>query len=88
MNQKARREAGFQLRTTTRRATRRSSRSPAARSAQWWSENTAIAASNAPSPNGSASARPSITGADPARRCARITGDGSTATTRRRSRGS
>ena len=47
----------------------------------------AIAASNAPSANGSASARASMHGAAPGGRCARITADGSTAVTSR-SRGS
>ena len=88
MSQNARRDAGFQLKTTARRATRRSSRSPPARSSQWWSENTAIAASNSPSANGSASARASMHGAASGPRCARITGEGSTDTTRSRSRGS
>ena len=58
-----------------------------ARSAQWWSERIAIAASNAPSANGSASGDRVDHGAAPGGRCARITGDGSTAVTAR-SRGS
>ena len=39
---------------------------------QWWIVTHAIAASNAPSSNGSASARASIAGAAPGGRCARI----------------
>ncbi len=42
-----------------------------------------MAASKAPSANGSASAAASMHGAAPAGRCARITGDGSTAVTSR-----
>ena len=45
---------------TTRRATRRSSRRPASWSGQWWSERIAIAASKAPSANGSAPATASM----------------------------
>ena len=86
-SQNASRNAGSHWKTTARRPTRRSSRSPPSRSAQWWSDSTAIAASNAPSANGSASARASTHGAAPGGRCARITADGSTAVTSR-SRGS
>ena len=87
MSQNASENAGSHWNTTARRPTRRSSRSPASRSSQWWSESTAIVASNEPSPNGSASARASMQGAAPGGRWARITADGSTAVTSR-SRGS
>ena len=71
--------------TTGPRATRRSSRSPATWSAQWWTVTMAIAASTASSSSGSASARASIAGARPAGRCARIVAEGSTASTERSS---
>ena len=69
--------------TTGPRATRRSSARPASGDCQWWIVTHAIAASNAPSSNGSASARASIAGAAPAGRWARIVALGSTASTQR-----
>jgi hypothetical protein len=70
--------------TARLRATRRSSRSPRARSLQWWSVSTASDASKQASSNGSASASARTTGAASAGRCAIIGSDGSTATDRMR----
>ena len=69
--------------TTTRRATRRISRSPAIGSGQWWTVAKAIAASKDWSANGRLSAAAATHGAAPAGRCARMTADGSTAVTSR-----
>jgi hypothetical protein len=71
------------VKVTTRRATRFISAIPRARSLQWWSLSTAMAASNAPSSNGSSSATARTIGAAPSARCAIIVSDGSTATTSR-----
>src|SRR5262249_10096903 len=60
---------------------------PPRKSLQWCTVSSAIAASNAPSRKGRASATPRTTGAASGVRCAIITPDGSTATTAR-SRGS
>lgn len=65
--------------TTNRRATRRSSAIPAARSDQWCTVSTARATANCPVSKGSSSARPIRQGAAPAGRWARIAADGSTA---------
>ena len=54
---------------------------PVSRSSQWCTVNTANAASNDRSGNGSASAAPRTTRAVRSRRCAIIVGDGSSATT-------
>jgi hypothetical protein len=69
--------------TTTRRATRRISRSPATGSCQWWMVLNAIAASKDWSSNGRLSAAAATHGAEPSGRSARMTADGSTAVTSR-----
>ena len=64
MSQNASMKAGSKVNRTARlRATRPSSRRPAARSGQWWSVRTAIVASKLASANGSASADAAIAGA-------------------------
>jgi len=67
--------------TTSRRATRRISASPARGSGQWWIVSTAIAASQAPSASGIRSAAACTAGALPAGRWRIIAADGSIAST-------
>ena len=69
--------------TARSRATRRSSARPRARSGQWCTVSTASVASKLPSANGSAVAEACTTGAAPGGRWRIISGEGSTARTRR-----
>jgi hypothetical protein len=69
--------------TTGPLVTRRTSARPASRSGQWWIVKTARAASKVSSSKGRASAVASIAGGRAGSRRARISVDGSTATTLR-----